>query len=214
MWTKRTITPDDARLVEDENGLERGTVAYNRPASLAEVIYLDRVQPITPFAITVEILPGSPAVVIPALPEDLPSSASTKEEVQALWLLVCHARDGTIVETPIEEGLMLVVTHPTIYGTLASFSLPADAIRTISAQDSRSDLLLPKFESVPPTEFEESSPGLFIRDLTVRRVFTEASLGFQGVTTFRHHPPQSLFEAIANTRARSWKSKEKGQLDR
>ncbi len=196
MRTKRTITTDDARLIEDENGLERGSFAFDRPATLAETIYLDRVQPITPFAITVELLPGSSAVVIPALPEILPSNATTIREVQALWVLVCYARDRTIVGPPINEGLMLVVTHPTTFGTSASFSLPAEAIRTISAQDQRSDLLLPKFENVPPTEFEESSPGLFIQDLTIRRIFSEASISFQGVTTLLHHTPNRILEAI------------------
>ena len=196
MLTKRTITPDEARLIEVENGLERGSFTSNRPATMAEAIYLDRVQPITPFAITVEMLPGSPALVIPALPEALPSSASTLDEVQALWASACLARGGTIVGAPIDEGVTLVVSHPTPYGTTASFSLPAEAIQTISAQDQRSDLLLPRFELVPPTEFEESSPGLFIRDLTVRRVFSESTLSFQGITTFKHYSPQSILKSV------------------
>lgn len=213
MRTKRTITADDARLIEDENGLERGSFAFNRPATMAEAIYLDQVQPITHFAVTVELLPGSLALVIPPLGVALPASRATIKDVQALWVLACLARDKTIVGPPLNEGLVLVVTHPTIYGTRASFSLPADAIRTISAQDQRPDLLLPKFDFVPPTEFEESSPGLFIRDLTVRRVISGASLSFQGVTTFQHHSPESVFEAIANSRARVLKPMSGGQLD-
>lgn len=165
MLRERNVTADEARIIELENFLTPGSIAYNRPATEAEIIYLDKVEAYPLLAFHCDFLQNSTALVIAVPDKRLPPD----EFAENVWRLLTVARDRAQPEEGRESFSVVITLQQENREFCISFR--PDSIKGIWAYTPRSELLDPTFQKIPPTRFEIESPGLCMRDLSPRKIY-------------------------------------------
>lgn len=185
MKEQRYLAAAEAALIEEENNLRKGTIAADRPATDAEQIYLDKVDayPLLAFH---ALGAGNQTALYVIRPDPLLSEEEFLKKSQDL-LSVCRSRTRP---SPDGEPLSLCLTNWGIGHEISgpmSISMNPDYIRGIWTRAPRRYLLLPIFTVVPPTEYEERSPGRCMSSLNVSQIHYVDHLMIIGATSFRQY---------------------------
>ncbi len=168
IFPQRDIAAADAALIEDENDLCAGSIAFDRPATDAEAMYLDMVEPAPTLAFHA-IGVGSlvSLYVVRANPQY--KEQGYFEKTRGL-LEMCRSRQRCTQEA---EALALVLTisgkGPDCMPAMR-VSIGQGGIGAIFSWAPRRLLLLPQFMDVPPTIYEEQSPGRCMYGLAVKSI--------------------------------------------
>ncbi len=179
MSKKHLITKDEATMIEKENALVKGTFAYDRPATAAEIIYLKDVMPISPLSFHLEVLPGIEILVI----VEPDPGACMESYVEKYSNLVCFARTNADSQFSCESFALTISNKFINSKDNYSISVNPNKSRNVFKDAPRKMLLCPTFALIPPTEYEESSPGVYIKDLSVREVLHVNHLILQDLST-------------------------------
>ena len=177
MKSERLITADEASIIELENHLEPGSFSFGRPATEAELIYLDQVEAYPLLAFHALGPADKPALYV-VTPD---KRHSTEDFVEMNFNLLRFGR--ALGRNPAEsEPFPLAVTSRVSSidrSSLYTISIHPGSILGIFSGASREQLLRPTFIKIPTTEYEERSPGRCIQDLMVTTVIHAEYLSFQ-----------------------------------
>ena len=199
MMTRRRITADEAALIEREHNLSPGSFAYDRPATEAEDVYLDQVEVCPLLAFLADGAAGKPALYVVNREQGVSVEDFVEKNMNLLRIARARGYDpGTL------ESFALTVTNwgPEPDLSLASsISIHPASIRGIFSNAPRRILLWPTFVDIPPTEFEERSPGRCIRSLQVRTVFRADDLSLQSTWYLNHTRASQLDQLLKKEEA-------------
>ena len=191
------LTREEARRIEQESGLARGTMSYGRVRSIEEDIYLS-VPPNPMLAVHVDLCAG-PALVIfeqvigmetksYLLGAEHATGEDAARDIANTWGGLVTSRQQGLFDF-LEEEVSVVFTGFTDVGQGQrwSWSVAPSNIRSIFSCAPNSMLLCPRFEDCLPEYEGGPSPGKVLSRLGVDRVVFVHSILFQGVTTLLHH---------------------------
>ncbi len=175
MAQPRFIKAFEARLIECENGLTPGAIAADRPATEAEIIYLDKAPECTQTTFHIISMTCQPALVlIDHPPEFLDAIHAAKMN----WGLLVFGRHRGMKRgqgDPVALDLACV-SEVGDKSHHFSISVHLSEISNIFHNASRKLTLAPIFTSIPPTEYEDFSPGMCIQSLGVTRIIRAESI--------------------------------------
>lgn len=212
------LTIEDARIIEQENGLEPGSFAGNREATPPEAIYLG-LKPLTPLAFQVHAFPGVCHLYIvefPSRPGDQEHEflgvnakhnwdpfqgdreGNTRDQVGILSSALNIARIGGLREA-LGEDLLVFLTGATQFEGFRSTAMHlASAVENVYVQMGRGVLMAPQFAPLPPAQEGMPSPGLCIQTVRPACVLYTHSILFRGGTTYASHDAAGILQ-VANS---------------
>lgn len=182
--SQRKITANEAAIIERENNLKPGVIAFDRPATEAEEIYLDQVDACPLLAFHADGSPGRIALYVVRRDHRL-SEEDFIEKTKNL-LIICRAR------TRFKHGQEALSLGLVNWGSKAngasamSIDINSASMGWIFTNMSRRYLLLPTFKVIPPTEFEERSPGRCMHGLLVAQVIHVDLVLLKGASSLRN----------------------------
>ncbi len=190
----RNITADEATLIETENNLRPGVIAYDRPATEAEEIYLDQVDAYPRLAFHADGVAGKIALYVVrrdprVLEEDFLEKTKDLLIIGRSRFRFLNGREPLSIfvrtwssKPDGSSGMRLSINSASIGGIFS------DAPRHI--------LLLPLFTGIPPTEFEARSPGRCMHGLHVGQVIDVDEISLQGAVSMRHFQIEDLDKLV------------------
>ncbi len=194
MKSQRRITADEAAQIEQENNLAPGVIACDRPITEAEENYLDQVDAYPPLAFHATGPAGKIALYL--VKRDYRLSEEDFFDQTRDLLIIGRGRSRFMNS---REPLSLCVTN---WGSkpdgssAMSTSINSANIGTIFTGAPRCILLLPLFTQIPPTEFEERSPGRCMYGLQVAQIIHVDLISLQGAVSMRHFHIEDIPQLI------------------
>lgn len=212
------LTNEDARTIEQENGLEGGSFAGNREATPPEAIYLG-LKPLTPLAFQVEAFPGVCHLYIVDMPnrdgEPDPDflgvnanhkwdpfnghqEGSSRDQVGILSSALNIARIGGLRDLMAEDLLVFLTGATQFEGFRSTAMFLAGNVKNVYVQMGRGVLLGPQFAPMPPAEEGAPSPGLGIASLRASIVLYTHSILFRGGSSYASYDAAGILH-LANS---------------
>jgi len=191
---QRNITADEAALIETEKNLRPGVIAYDRPATEAEEIYLDQVDAYPRLAFHADGAAGKIALYVvqrdPRVPEE-----DFFEKTKNL-LIIGRSRPRFMNgREPLSLFVRTWSSKPD-GSTGMRLSINSASVGGIFSDAPRHILLLPLFSDIPPTEFEERSPGRCMHGLAVGQVIHVDQISLEGAVSMRHFQIEDLDKLV------------------
>ena len=190
----RNITADEAALIEMEKNLRPGVIAYDRPATEAEEIYLDQVDAYPRLAFHAEGASGKIALYV--VRRDPRVSEEDFFEKTKDLLIIGRSRSRFVNgREPLSLFVRTWSSKPDGSSGMR-LSINSASIGVIFSDAPRHLLLLPLFTDIPSTEFEERSPGRCMHGLHVAQVIHVDQISLQGAVSMRHFQLEDLDKLV------------------
>lgn len=194
MMSQRRITADEAAIIERENNLKPGSIAFDRPATEAEEIYLDQVDACPRLAFHAD--GAARRIALYVVRRDPRVSEEVFFDRTKDLLIIGRSRFRFLNgREPLSLFVRTWSSKPDGSSGMR-LSINSASIGVISSDAPRNILLLPLFTDIPPTEFEERSPGRCMHGLHVAQVIHVDEISLQGTVSRRHFQIEDLDELV------------------